>query len=664
MPTIFQPPRAFIPNASGVKYAGAKAYFYITGTTTPKDTYTDFALTTPSANPVVADGNGDWATIYLENDARYRVTLKTSADVLIYTQDDVGGPVLTQSEMGAIFYPQTAAESAAGVTPSDYAKEPYTPERYGAVGDGSTDDSAAIRSGLSCVANYGVFKFTAGKKYRWECSQVDPYTGTGSQNGYVFNAKTGIVIDARGATFVITSSNSSTFGLINFYGCTSCEVWGGHVEGSYTIDSSWTGGYVAFQGACRNCKLVDGSIEGGYALATIIDKTSAVSGSSANEPVDCYVSGYANATRRSVMMLGAGAGHRVDVRCGDVSRFYVESCRGMTGRLTIRNTSSSYTNEKILFTGSNGGVTQNINLQLDCDFAAANFVRFQCQDTSSISFKNIKLSGQVRGTPSSSAVALGAGSGSAGVSYDNIDLSDLYVEVAGGSTRAVYLIPSHAITMSNIRLPRIVRSAGTGNVVEIDNSATATISGVSVPDDFRITQSDSGAIQALKSTGGTVTNFRVGYGDIVASSSSAAVFTVSNADGFICGRVKCYNSKYVDFAGSKNLTPGIVLDQGGNGFEYSGALADATNYSGFEAMLVTSGSTTINNLKYIVPGQKITFIFNGGTNTFANGTNMKLAGAVNFTATSLDTLTLVCIDPPGGGPLSTSTMYEVCRSVN
>lgn len=155
MPTIFQPPRAFIPNASGVKYAGAKAYFYITGTTTPKDTYTDFALTTPSANPVVADGNGDWATIYLKNDARYRVTLKTSADVLIYTQDDVGGPVLTRGEWGQVGIPQTTEELAAGVTPTNYYYEPGNVHRYGAVGDGTTDDTAAFITAHSALPTNG-----------------------------------------------------------------------------------------------------------------------------------------------------------------------------------------------------------------------------------------------------------------------------------------------------------------------------------------------------------------------------------------------------------------------------------------------------------------------------------------------------------------------------
>lgn len=44
----------------------------------------------------------------------------------------------------AIHYARTAAETAAGVTPSNYAYEPGDVRRYGAAGDGSTDDTAAF----------------------------------------------------------------------------------------------------------------------------------------------------------------------------------------------------------------------------------------------------------------------------------------------------------------------------------------------------------------------------------------------------------------------------------------------------------------------------------------------------------------------------------------
>lgn len=55
---------------------------------------------------------------------------------------------LTRAMVGAKLYPQTAAELAAAVTPSDYSYRPGDVRRYGAVGDGVTDDTAAIQSAV------------------------------------------------------------------------------------------------------------------------------------------------------------------------------------------------------------------------------------------------------------------------------------------------------------------------------------------------------------------------------------------------------------------------------------------------------------------------------------------------------------------------------------
>lgn len=49
-------------------------------------------------------------------------------------------------------WPQTSAESSAGVTPTDVSYPPLNVRRYGAVGDGSTDDTAAFNAGLSVLA--------------------------------------------------------------------------------------------------------------------------------------------------------------------------------------------------------------------------------------------------------------------------------------------------------------------------------------------------------------------------------------------------------------------------------------------------------------------------------------------------------------------------------
>ena len=77
-----------LSDGTGAPYVAAKAYFYVTGTTTPLSTYSDAGLTAVNANPVVADANGRFGDVYLQA-ARYKVVLTTSADVAIDTLDPV-----------------------------------------------------------------------------------------------------------------------------------------------------------------------------------------------------------------------------------------------------------------------------------------------------------------------------------------------------------------------------------------------------------------------------------------------------------------------------------------------------------------------------------------------------------------------------------------------
>lgn len=78
----------YLPRAQSLP--GAKLTFTISGTTTPQNTYQDVDLTTPHANPVVADASGYFAPIYLDPSLpNYRMKLTTSADVLIVQYDDI-----------------------------------------------------------------------------------------------------------------------------------------------------------------------------------------------------------------------------------------------------------------------------------------------------------------------------------------------------------------------------------------------------------------------------------------------------------------------------------------------------------------------------------------------------------------------------------------------
>ncbi len=75
-----------ILDTNGQALSGGKVYTYIAGTSTLSALYTDVALTTPAANPIVLDSNGQ-AQVY--GNGTYKFLIKTSADVLVYTRDNL-----------------------------------------------------------------------------------------------------------------------------------------------------------------------------------------------------------------------------------------------------------------------------------------------------------------------------------------------------------------------------------------------------------------------------------------------------------------------------------------------------------------------------------------------------------------------------------------------
>ncbi len=147
MARIFQLPKQ-VPIVGGVTSPEAKANFHLTGTTTNTNTYTDAALTVPHTNPVLADAAGVFPVIFLDPDIIYRLILNDKDDALIYDEDPIQD-ALTQANIGKIFYPISAEETSAGVTPVNFFEIYGNIKRYGAVVDGATDDYAAINSALT-----------------------------------------------------------------------------------------------------------------------------------------------------------------------------------------------------------------------------------------------------------------------------------------------------------------------------------------------------------------------------------------------------------------------------------------------------------------------------------------------------------------------------------
>ena len=66
MAQLFTLPKTTPLTDSGNLIPGAKIYFFQAGTSTPQDTYTDKTLATTHAHPILADSDGRFPAIYLD----------------------------------------------------------------------------------------------------------------------------------------------------------------------------------------------------------------------------------------------------------------------------------------------------------------------------------------------------------------------------------------------------------------------------------------------------------------------------------------------------------------------------------------------------------------------------------------------------------------------
>lgn len=88
MATLLPEGKQSFETSTGAPLVGGKLYTYDAGTNTPRQTFQDAAGTTPNTNPVILDARGE-ATVFWAGS--YKVILKDSADVTIWTVDGLGG---------------------------------------------------------------------------------------------------------------------------------------------------------------------------------------------------------------------------------------------------------------------------------------------------------------------------------------------------------------------------------------------------------------------------------------------------------------------------------------------------------------------------------------------------------------------------------------------
>jgi hypothetical protein len=222
----------------------------------------------------------------------------------------------------------TAAESAAGVTPKNYAYPPLNVLRYGAMGDGATDDGPAIRSAwrvakqqgggtivLPGAATYRVSSLDPASPIRLPQQQADgsvrylPY-----QSQLYFQNGSNVVFDFQGSTLSTPLTGGGACIVLD--GCSNIRMLGPRITGAQVMSSgvvalgAISGGSGYASGSYHNVTLTGGS--GGGAVADITVSDGAVTAVELTYPGGSYVAGD-TLSCRNASVGGRGGGFSVPV---------------------------------------------------------------------------------------------------------------------------------------------------------------------------------------------------------------------------------------------------------------------------------------------------------------------------------------------------------------
>jgi hypothetical protein len=200
--------------AGGNSYAGAKLYFYATGTSTAAAVYSNATLTSARSQPVTADSQGVFAPIYLDPSVSYRVVLKTAAGATLKDVDPWPATFATAESVGRVLWPRTDAEIAA--TPTNYAFEPGDARRYGGETDGGTY-TTAVQTALDALptGESGGGTVTVPKNCKFDLSALSlPHRAIIEYYGGDDTSDSSIVATNEKRVFI---ANANVDGIVNEY---------------------------------------------------------------------------------------------------------------------------------------------------------------------------------------------------------------------------------------------------------------------------------------------------------------------------------------------------------------------------------------------------------------------------------------------------------------
>lgn len=221
-------PKIQFKDSAGVPLVGGTLDVYLAGTTTRTNTWQDKTQLTLNTNPIVLDSRGE-CTLWVDDQLTYKFVLKNVLGVTQWTVDNVSGVEVS----GTLVTFTQAGTGAVQRTLQEKARESFSVDDFGATGDGTTDDYAAIVLAQTALAaaGGGELRFTPGKNYKVNTAipMVEGITYSGGGRSAVdLTAKPGARIFSS-TTDVFTNTTATLTG-ISFNGLwIESNTGGGHV---------------------------------------------------------------------------------------------------------------------------------------------------------------------------------------------------------------------------------------------------------------------------------------------------------------------------------------------------------------------------------------------------------------------------------------------------